>query len=97
MSSPSQLKALWRRFSGQYVLCPYVIAAYANSVISFLNLVQHRFASHCCEMLFAQSATVVSKEMDPGYTDETAGDEVFASMESLFLYMLNVHHLHSTL
>ncbi|RPA99153.1 ARM repeat-containing protein [Choiromyces venosus 120613-1] len=72
MSSPSQLKSLWRKFTGH-----------------FLNLVQHRFASHCCEMLFQRSVGIVSKEMEDDYVDDTATDEIFASMESLFMYMLN--------
>jgi nucleolar protein 9 len=78
LSTPPQLKKLWKVFTGH-----------------FLNLVQHRFASHCCEVLFERSVVVASREMDPAYVadggeTETQGDEVFASMESLFLYMLNV-------
>ncbi|CUS09709.1 unnamed protein product [Tuber aestivum] len=72
MSSPSQLKSLWRKFTGH-----------------FLNLAQHRFASHCCEMLFRQSVGIASKEMEDDYVDDTVTDEFFASMESLFLYMLS--------
>lgn len=30
----------------------------------FLHLVQHRFASHCCETLFIQAAVVVTSEMN---------------------------------
>jgi len=61
---------------------------------SFLNLAQHRFASHCCEMLFQRSVWIASKEMEDDHVDDTATDELFASIESLFLYMLNVrlHH-----
>lgn len=76
LSTPAQLKKLWRVFTGH-----------------FLNLVQHRFASHCCEVLFERSVIVASRELDPDYVaahDETGSDDVFASMESLFLYMLNV-------
>ncbi|KAI4122761.1 MAG: hypothetical protein LQ338_005635, partial [Usnochroma carphineum] len=29
----------------------------------FLNLTQHRFASHCCETLFVQAAPIVSEEL----------------------------------
>ncbi|PUU76982.1 armadillo-type protein [Tuber borchii] len=72
MSSPSQLKSLWQKFTGH-----------------FLNLAQHRFASHCCEMLFQRSVWIASKEMEDDYVDDTATDELFASMESLFLHMLN--------
>ncbi|PWW71753.1 ARM repeat-containing protein [Tuber magnatum] len=72
MSSPSQLKSLWRKFTGH-----------------FSNLAQHRFASHCCEMLFRRSVGIASKEMEDDYVDDTVTDEFFASMESLFLYMLS--------
>ncbi|KAI5842485.1 glutamate decarboxylase 1 [Morchella snyderi] len=75
LSTPAQLKKLWKAFTGH-----------------FLNLVQHRFASHCCEVLFERSVVVASREMDPAYVangGEMEGDEVFAGMESLFLYMLN--------
>lgn len=55
---------------------------------SFLNLVQHRFASHCCETLFLQSAPVATQELTaPLEEREQPGDdgEVLPSMESLFL------------
>lgn len=58
----------------------------------FLHLIQHRFASHCCETLFIQSAPIVTQEL----TAEESGDmvpekdgEVYVSMENLFLYTLN--------
>ncbi|KAL6705304.1 Nucleolar protein 9 [Coniothyrium glycines] len=58
----------------------------------FLNLVQHRFASHCCEALFIQAAPVVTQEMakaDPLQTPPSSNpDYVFVSMENLFLYTL---------
>lgn len=57
----------------------------------FLNLVQHRFASHCCEALFIQAAPVVSQELahpEPP-TPSADPDHVFVSMENLFLYTLN--------
>ncbi|KNG52652.1 plp-dependent transferase [Stemphylium lycopersici] len=44
----------------------------------FLNLVQNRFASHCCEALFIQAA--------PAVTEESV--QVLVSMENLFLYTL---------
>lgn len=52
---------------------------------------KHRFASHVCETLFLQAAPVVSQEMDSESTaqQEIDEDSVFASMESLFLYMFN--------
>ncbi|KAL7273820.1 Glutamate decarboxylase 2 [Rhizina undulata] len=111
LSTPSQLKTLFQKFSGQYVFslqyillpnilgfweCPDcgrtgVLTGDVFADYSFLNLVQHRFASHCCEMLFTQAAGVVTKELDPKYVsqDQISNDEIFASMESLFLYMLN--------
>ena len=60
--------------------------------ISFLNLVQHRFASHCCEALFLQAAPIVNQELtaplDGGKPNQESGD-VYVSMENLFLYTLN--------
>ncbi|KFY52397.1 hypothetical protein V496_08503 [Pseudogymnoascus sp. VKM F-4515 (FW-2607)] len=53
----------------------------------FLHLIQHRFASHCCETLFIHSAPIVTQELTD---DEPAPtDEVYVSMENSFLYTLN--------
>ncbi|KFY94467.1 hypothetical protein V500_03208 [Pseudogymnoascus sp. VKM F-4518 (FW-2643)] len=53
----------------------------------FLHLIQHRFASHCCETLFIHSAPIVTQELTE---DEPAPtDEVYVSMENSFLYTLN--------
>ncbi|KAB2575761.1 hypothetical protein BFW01_g11225 [Lasiodiplodia theobromae] len=56
----------------------------------FLNLIQHRFASHCCEALFIQSAPIVSEELihppEDAYIDP---QDVQVSMENLFLYAIN--------
>lgn len=56
-----------------------------------MHLIQHRFASHCCEKLFIQAAPAVTQELlhpsDPS-TQTTADGEVFVSMENLFLYTL---------
>ncbi|ELR02918.1 RNA binding [Pseudogymnoascus destructans] len=53
----------------------------------FLHLIQHRFASHCCETLFIYSAPIVTQELTG---DEPApSDEVYVSMENSFLYTLN--------
>ena len=64
----------------------------ASDVHSFLHLVQHRFASHCCEALFLQAAPVVNQELiaplDDGKQNHDYGD-VYVSMENLFLYTLN--------
>jgi nucleolar protein 9 len=54
---------------------------------NFAHLVQHRFASHCCEMLFIQSAGIVTEELSSGHEEKEG--EVFVSMENLFLYTLN--------
>lgn len=77
LASPEQLKMTFQMCNG-----------------NFLHLVQHRFASHFCESLFVHSAAVVSQEEEEGVlgvmdTTDMHG-EVFASMESLFLYTLNV-------
>jgi nucleolar protein 9 len=77
LSTPAQKKKLFEKFSGQ-----------------FLHLIQHRFASHCCETLFVQSAPVVTQELtaDGSGKDVEAtkdGDDVYVSMENLFLYTLN--------
>jgi len=57
---------------------------------NFSHLVQHRFASHCCEMLFIQSAIVVTQELtgdtEMGDEEET---EPLPSMEVLFLETLD--------
>ncbi|KAL8831648.1 MAG: hypothetical protein Q9170_005202 [Blastenia crenularia] len=69
MSTPEQLKALFRTFSGY-----------------FLNLAQHRFASHCCETLFLQAAPLVSDEIRAptgGKSKKPAGKS--NTIEELFL------------
>ncbi|KAI9707666.1 MAG: Nucleolar protein 9 [Candelina mexicana] len=58
----------------------------------FMNLVQHRFASHCCEALFIHSAPIVTLELTAPLeqqTEEPNKDGMYASMENLFLYTLN--------
>ena len=63
-----------------------------SDVHSFLHLVQHRFASHCCEALFLQAAPIVNQELiaplDEGKQSQDDGD-IYVSMENLFLYTLN--------
>ncbi|RDA85228.1 hypothetical protein CP532_3276 [Ophiocordyceps camponoti-leonardi (nom. inval.)] len=59
----------------------------------FLALVQHRFASHCCEALFLRSAGIVTRDM-AGFVIDLKGvaaknQEAEASMESLFLATLD--------
>ncbi|KAH8727148.1 armadillo-type protein [Phaeosphaeriaceae sp. PMI808] len=58
----------------------------------FLNLVQHRFASHCCEALFTHAAPIVTLELaepkilqTPPSSDPNA---IIVSMEDLFIYTL---------
>lgn len=55
---------------------------------NFAHLVQHRFASHCCETLFIQSAPVVTKELMADMMEVEDGEKV-VSMESLFLSTLD--------
>ncbi|KAL7960662.1 armadillo-type protein [Trichoderma compactum] len=62
----------------------------------FLSLVQHRFASHCCEALFLRSAGVVTQELAgfTGFVMDTKGADVDvqqpeASMEHLILATLD--------
>ena len=63
----------------------------------FLNLIQHRFASHCCETLFLQSAPIVTRELG-GDRDDLPTDDVEKTaetekalpyMEELFLLTLD--------
>ncbi|KAI0096302.1 pumilio-family RNA binding repeat domain-containing protein [Nemania sp. FL0031] len=60
----------------------------------FLNLVQHRFASHCCETLFLQSAPIVTRELggerdDMPAEDEDPDEKPLPFMEELFLLTLD--------
>lgn len=71
----------------------------------FISLVTHRFAGHCCEKLFIQSAPVVTRELG-GFEEtepvkETEGDDgetktAKASMEDLFLLTLDELEEHLT-
>ncbi|KAK1757253.1 armadillo-type protein [Echria macrotheca] len=59
----------------------------------FISLVTHRFASHCCEKLFLQSAPVVTQELG-GLLEEVKADsgedeEQQSSMEDMFLLTLD--------
>lgn len=64
----------------------------------FISMITHRFASHCCEKLFLQSAPVVSQEVAGEVeqqdgdmaTEEDGGDSATQySMEDLFLATLD--------
>lgn len=57
----------------------------------FLHLVQHRFASHCCEALFIQAAPVVSQELALAQTPPSSSDpdQAAVSMENLFVHTLD--------
>ncbi|KAH0537346.1 hypothetical protein FGG08_005862 [Glutinoglossum americanum] len=57
----------------------------------FLNLVQHRFASHCCETLFIKSAPIVTQELTASLEGQQIGadGEIYVSMENLFLFTIN--------
>ncbi|KKY36071.1 putative nucleolar protein 9 [Diaporthe ampelina] len=71
----------------------------------FVSLVTHRFASHCCEKLFIQSAPVVTRELSGMAEEEEQGEEgegeseseqkaTKASMEDLFLFTLDELEVH---
>jgi nucleolar protein 9 len=69
-----------------------------NEFNSFLSLVQHRFASHCCETLFIQAAPVITYELTAlgnefEQADSAANDQV--SME--YLYLSAVRELEGSL
>ena len=60
----------------------------------FISLITHRFASHCCEKLFLQSAPIVTEELGGDLRNDTnsadgAEEKAPAYMEDLFLYMLD--------
>ena len=57
-----------------------------------MHLVQHRFASHCCEALFLQAAPIVNQELTAPLDEEKQNQEngnVYVPMENLFLYTLS--------
>ena len=66
---------------------------FAQLASHFLNLLQHRFASHCCETLFLQSAPVVTRELSGERDDFPTEDEPEAqplpTMEEIFLATLD--------
>ncbi|KAK3385068.1 armadillo-type protein [Podospora didyma] len=72
----------------------------------FISLITHRFASHCCEKLFLQSAPIVTQELQgaaepepapaPEVDDEKTPAAVQASMEDLFLLTLDELEEHLT-
>ena len=54
----------------------------------FMNLIQHRFASHCCEALFLHAAPTVTAELIAGPQEEKPTDESEnppPTMEVLFM------------
>lgn len=61
-----------------------------TNYFSFISLFGHRFASHCCECLFIQSAPVVTEELKA--TRKTDGNAIFADdeakMEDLFISVI---------
>lgn len=56
---------------------------------NFVHLIQHRFASHCCEKLFTEAARTVTEEFlsppDPEAASISIGG-VYVPMEGLFLH-----------
>lgn len=71
-----QLKKLFQAFNG-----------------NFYNISCHKYASHVVETLLVRSASLVEKELITPHFDNmdasVDGSDVFAPMESLFLFMLN--------
>ncbi|AAS51273.2 ACR046Wp [Eremothecium gossypii ATCC 10895] len=57
----------------------------------FVNLSYNKYASHVVETLLVRSAALIEKELlTPVFEAELDGDEqVYASMENMFLFMLN--------
>ncbi|KAL8950960.1 MAG: hypothetical protein Q9183_007491, partial [Haloplaca sp. 2 TL-2023] len=53
----------------------------------FLHLAQHRFASHCCEALFVQTAPIVTQEMTTPADSASQVDAAEKTAEQLFLDM----------
>ena len=59
-----------------------------------MHLMSHRFASHCCEALFIRSAPVVTEELVApaskmeGSKAVTNSDDIYVSMENLFLHTI---------
>lgn len=62
-----------------------------SRVYSFLHLVQHRFASHCCEALFLKAAPIVTTELmaPPEEAPNSSSGDVYVSMENLFIYTVD--------
>ncbi|PBP25217.1 rRNA processing protein [Diplocarpon rosae] len=67
---------------------------------NYAHLIQHRFASHCCETLFIQSAPIVTEELtadskrekkkkDAEVDADTKMNEELPTMEDLFLATLD--------
>lgn len=94
LSTPKQLKSLFQKFSGQYV-SPHAIQVPATNTYSFSSLVQHRFASHCCEALFLHAAPFVTQSEASEGLDYTDPNEVYVSMEDLFIH--TIHELEGNL
>ena len=69
-----QLKALFQSFNG-----------------FFFNMACHKYASHVLETLLVRSTALVEKELLTPSFDGEEGDngEIVASMENMFLFMLN--------
>lgn len=59
----------------------------------FISMITHRFASHCCEKLFLESAPVVTRELvgveEEGEAEEGVDEEEKKSMEELYLLTLD--------
>jgi len=71
------------------ILVPTLSLTRLTETPSFVHLIQHRFASHCCETLFTRCAPIVTEEFmsppDPEAASISIGD-VYVRMEDLFLH-----------
>ena len=93
LSTAAQLKVLFQKFSGKYGLIFSILLKrrIANKLASFMHLISHRFASHCCEALFTRAAPFVSAELLSNPRDEQDSDDIngiYVTMENLFLHTL---------
>ncbi|WPG97644.1 PLP-dependent transferase [Acrodontium crateriforme] len=55
---------------------------------NFKHIFSHRFGSHCCEALFMRASLVVTQEMKEKVPFTADPDEVYVTMETLFLHTL---------
>lgn len=68
---------------------PVQVSSHADIHLhSFITLLSHRFASHCAETLFTCAAPFVSEEVKGGNPTSDDPNEIYVSLENLFLHTL---------